>query len=155
MRTLVLGLGNPVLRDDSVGIRTVRLLKSHINNPDIEIGESSLGGLDFIDLLSGYGRVILVDAMKTASVRPGTVKKFCLWDAPPGERLVSSHGVDLATAVRLGRTLGADIPEKIEIVAIEVEDNTSFGEDMTPRVEQAIPRALDAVLGLLGKSVHA
>jgi Ni,Fe-hydrogenase maturation factor len=44
-----------------------------------------------------------------------------------------------------------DVPEdrSIKIVAIQAEDVQTWGEKLTPRVERAIPRAVETVLALM------
>ena len=43
MRTLVLGLGNPLLTDDAVGLLVARALRSRLGNrSDVEVDEGAL-----------------------------------------------------------------------------------------------------------------
>ena len=62
--TLVLGLGNPILGDDAVGLhvmRAVRRIGPHL--PDVEYRERCVGGLDLLFEIEGFERLVLVDAM--------------------------------------------------------------------------------------------
>ena len=54
----------------------------------------------------------------------------------------------LPAAMELGRRLGMVLPEDeaITILAVEVEDVTSFGETCTPLVQAAIPRVAQMVV---------
>jgi len=54
--------------------------------------------------------------------------------------------VDFATALELGKTLGLPMPSRIDIVAIEAGDVTSFRDTCTPDVEKAIPIAVELAL---------
>ena len=52
MDTLILGIGNLILRDDGVGIRIARKLKEE--SPELEVIETSEVGLTLLDLVIGY-----------------------------------------------------------------------------------------------------
>jgi len=147
MRTLILGLGNPILRDDGIGIHVARALKRLLaDREDVTVAEASLGGLRLLDVLAGYDRAILVDAIKTAGGKPGTVYRLSGEQFQGCLHVSSSHDVDLGTALATGRRLGIGLPREIRIVAIEVENVVNFGEEMTPAVAAAVPRAVQAVL---------
>ena len=149
VKTLVLGLGNPILTDDGVGIHVVRAAAAQCSPLDgVMFAEASVGGLRLLDLLAGYDRVVLVDAIQTHAGKPGEV--CCL---RPGELLQSlhsgsTHDLSLSGALAFGRGMGIDLPgdEAITILAVEVEEVHTFGETCTPAVIAAIPRAVKAVM---------
>ena len=70
MKTLILGLGNPYLCDDSAGLKVIKLLEKRISNPDISLNETSLAGINLLDYLIGYDKAIVVDAIKTPEGNP-------------------------------------------------------------------------------------
>jgi len=137
MDILILGIGNPILTDDGVGIKTARRIKEE--NPDLEVIEASEGGIGLLDYASGYEKLIIIDSIKTEQGKPGEVYKLELEDLKPAMELSSSHGVDIATAFKLGRELGYKMPDYIGIYAIEIQDNSTFGEECTEEVERSIP----------------
>ncbi len=146
MKTLVLGIGNPILSDDSVGMRVAMELKSRPGKGYFDVKWASIEGLSTLDEIAGYERLILIDSIKTGKGKPGDVYKLSLRDLNFASHLSSSHGVDFATAVELGKKVGYKIPEIIEIYAIEVEDNTTFAEDCTPKVKLKIPKIVDEII---------
>jgi len=146
MKTLVLGIGNPILSDDSVGMRVAMELKSRPGKGYFDVKWASIEGLSTLDEITGYERLILIDSIKTGKGKPGDVYKLSLRDLNFASHLSSSHGVDFATAVELGKRVGYKIPEIIEIYAIEVEDNTTFAEDCTPKVKLKIPKIVDEII---------
>ena len=171
--TLVLGLGNPILTDDGVGIHVVRAVAGCLaSQPDLADGvgfaEASVGGLRLLELLAGYQRVILIDAIQTPDGLPGDIRCFSLeksldsGGAGPRSSLHpncsgstmhagSTHDLSLQGALAWGRQNGMALPadEDILIVAVEAQDVLTFGETCTPAVAAAIPRAADWVSGLL------
>jgi hydrogenase maturation protease len=178
--TLVLGLGNPILTDDGVGIHVARAVAARLRSqPDLADGvgfaEASVGGLRLLELVAGYERVILVDAIQTPDGLPGDIYRFS-----PAESLGaggddprssldrdysnrprcssygtmhagSTHDLSLQGALAWGRHNGMALPDDddILIVAVEAQDVLTFGETCTPAVAAAIPRAAATVFGLL------
>jgi len=150
MKTLILGLGNPILRDDGVGIHVARALRELLTDrDDVVVKEASFGGLRLLDALSGYDRAILVDAIITRNGKPGDVYCLSSQQFEGCLHVSSSHDVDMATALETGAQLGMTLPAEIKIVAIEAENVSDFGEEMTPAVAGAVPRAVEAVLNEL------
>lgn len=150
MRTLVLGLGNPILRDDGVGIRVARGLQPLLaGRPGVDVDEDFWGGLRLMERMIGYDRAIVIDAMAPGG-EPGRIRILAP-DSAPTQRSASAHDVNLPTALELGREAGAHLPatDQILLIGIETADVLHFGETCTPEVEAAVPRAMDAVLAAL------
>ena len=147
-KTLVLGLGNPILTDDGVGIHVVRKVEQTGLPAGTSCAQASVGGLRLLDALTGYDRVILVDALQTRGGRPGDVYRLQLHDAQGSLHSGSTHDLSLTGALDVGRHLGMDLPgdDAVTIVAIEVSDVLTFGETCTQAVTEAIPVAVRAVL---------
>jgi hydrogenase maturation protease len=151
MRTIVVGLGNPILSDDSVGIKVAELVKQHIpDNAGVDVTESYAGGLRLMEAIAGYGRAIIVDAMKTGAYPPGTVRSLSLDSLDRTRNTLCTHDGDLATALSLGRDLGLAMPEYVEIIGIEADDVESFSEELTCGVRRALPQAVEEVLRCCG-----
>jgi len=146
VKTLVLALGNPFLSDDSVGLHVARALEGRFNQPEITVMETCMAGLSLLDLLIGYDRVIIIDAIQTREGKVGQVYRLKP-DALDATRHVSTpHDVNFATALELGNRLGLALPQQITIFAVEVEDIATFGERCTRRVEETIPVVADMVV---------
>ena len=153
MKTLVIGLGNPILTDDGVGIYAARLV-DELRPPDstIDVLELSVGGLSLMEAMIGYDRVILVDSMWTPDGTVGEVIQFDAGVFAETLNTSSAHDVDLSTALVVGRSLKAELPcdYNVQIVGVQAREVLTFGERPTPPVEAAIPHAARAVLDLLG-----
>jgi hydrogenase maturation protease len=150
MKTLVLGLGNPLLRDDGVGLRVVQALQPILGEEqNIEIKEDYRGGLRLMEIMVGYDRAIIVDAICT-DAEPGSIHLLSPDDIPT-QRSASVHDVNLPTALELGRQTGAKLPssENILLIGIEVEDVHTFGDSLTPKVEAAIPQAIETIISAI------
>ena len=173
MKTIVIGLGNPILGDDGVGWRVAEEVQKQLadggwqiansNSPSaishqpsaIEVDYVSLGGLSLMERLTGYERVILVDSIFTGEKSIGSVTTFPLSALPDltAGHSASAHDTSLRTALTVGRSMNLPLPEddQVTIVAIEAENVYDFSEKLSPPVEAAVPLAVAKVLDLLNK----
>lgn len=151
MKTLVLGLGNPILTDDGVGIYVVQAVAKRCRRDNVTFAEASVGGLRLLDIIGGYDRIIMVDAIQSRDGQPGDIQKLHPNDLRASLHSGSTHDLSLPGALTLGRGMGMVLPddESLVIIAIEVEDVLTFGEDCTPLVAAAIPHAVEVVLAEL------
>ena len=168
MKTLVLGLGNPILTDDGVGVRVAEAVQNALP-PDstIEVSEASVGGLELMERLLGYERVILIDALHNPAREvpagqhpfasrgrnPGTIHRMTLNDLrhiSHTQHSASAHDTSLVMALDMAGRMGYALPKEIIIYAVEVENIIDFSEEPTPAVAAAIPEVTAAVLEELG-----
>lgn len=148
-------MGNPILSDDAVGVRLARYLRERLLNvPDLTvIEECSIGGLNILDLVEGYDRLIVLDSIKGAGGKPGDWYRFSGADLRETMNLRNVHDTNFATALELGRRMGQKIPreEEISIFAVEVEDNLTFSERMTEVLERRFPEYAREIAVEVGK----
>jgi len=137
MKTLILGIGNPIVTDDGAGLKIAQRIKEI--NPELEVIEACSGALGLLDDMTGYDKLIIIDSVKTEGGKPGELYKLELEDLLPALDLATSHGVDIASAFRLGEGLGYKMPQSVSIYAVEIKDNTTFGEECTKEVAEKIP----------------
>jgi hydrogenase maturation protease len=150
MKTLVLGLGNPILSDDGVGISVAREVANQLNDPQVTVSETSAAGLSLLDSIIGYDKVIIIDAIQTKEGHAGQIYRMGTEDFSLTKHSSSPHQINLVTALELGKMLNLAMPKKIPIFAVEAKDITTFSEKCTPEVEQAIPEVVKMVLEELG-----
>ncbi len=154
MKTLVIGLGNPILGDDGVGWRVAEeIARKTADRPEVEVDCVSLGGLSLMERLTGCERVILVDSIFTGKKPIGTVSQFLLNELPDlsSGHTTAVHDTSLRNALTVGRSMNIPLPcdEDVLIVAIEAENVYDFSETLSPPVEAAVPQAVEAVLALI------
>lgn len=143
MRPLVLGLGNDLLADDAVGILAARELKEQLG-AQADVIESSLSGLALLDLLIGYRRAVIIDAICTGRAAPGTITRMSQADLSP-VLAPTPHFAGLPELFALARRLKLDFPQDLVIFAVEVEDPLTVGGPMTPAVWRALPELVAQV----------
>ena len=143
-RTLVLGMGNPILSDDAIGIVLATALGERLGAiPGVDvIEECCVGGLNLLDLLTGYDRMIALDSIKTIDGTPGTWYAFDATALRETMNLRNVHDANFATSLALGRQVGTHLPsdEDCHIVAVEIADNMTFSEELTPALQAALPQ---------------
>jgi hydrogenase maturation protease len=163
VETLVVGLGNPILTDDGVGIYVARAVRQRLtalqadaNDEDgsvcgVAFLEAAVGGLRLVEAIAGYRRVILVDAIRTPGGAPGTIYQLSPGEGGSSLHANSTHDLSFSGALAWGRQIGMRLPDddSIVIVAVEAEDVLSFGERCTSAVTAAIAEAAELVIGLL------
>jgi hydrogenase maturation protease len=139
-KTLVIGLGNTLLCDDGAGIYAARKIAAmRIDCSNIDVVEASIGGVGLLDLMTGYDRVVILDAIFTGKNAPGEIYQLSLDDFGSPSHQPGPHFLDVRTSIELGYELGLSMPKKIIIFAIEIHDNTTFIEKLTREVDRALP----------------
>jgi len=160
MRTILIGLGNPILGDDAVGWKVVEQVEQQLQQPrhenqgPFDIVYLSIGGLGLMEHLIDYDRAIIVDAIFSGNEVPGTISTQMLEDVidPTSGHTISVHDTSLQDAVNLAQKIGVHVPKKLIVVGIETDSIYNFSEALTTNVAAAIPRAAEIVIELLTKT---
>jgi hydrogenase maturation protease len=99
----------------------------------------------------GYSHVILVDCLETGQDAVGTIKTMRLDDLsnPNAGHSASAHDASLVTALEAARSMGGDVPSRVDLVTIEAKMTYEFSEDLSPAIAAAVPVAVQHVLALL------
>ena len=167
MKTIVIGLGNPILGDDGVGWKVAEEVRRKLSIPSppaplpegegshvVEVDCVSLGGISLMEHLIGYQHAILIDAF-ALDEPSGSILILQLSDLPnySAFHTTSVHDTSLQNAIKLGRSMGAHLPEDITVVGIATRRIHDFSENLSPPVAQAVPQAVQIVLDLLDQIV--
>lgn len=143
MKLLVLGIGNPILGDDNVGLEVVnKLAEKKLEN--VVVKEASNTGLDIITAIAGYDKVIIIDGVKTGA-KPGTVHRLTPENFKRTIRY-STHDLDLLTALELAKKMQIKMPKSIIIYGIEVREVGKFKIGLSKEVEESVPKVIELVL---------
>ncbi len=148
-QTVILGMGNPILTDDAVGVRLARDLHRRFGDPPGVrwLEECSVGGLNLMDVLADCDRALVFDSIRTRDALPGAWHRFTAGDLRETMNLRNVHDANFATALALGRLAGLRLPAdaEIHIFAVEIVDNLTFGERMTEGMEARYPALLSEI----------
>ena len=155
MKTLVIGLGNPILGDDGVGWVVAEDVKKHLS-PDLTVDVDclSLGGISLMERLIGYERAILIDAfiseLEEGSIIVSKLEELTNYSA---FHLTSAHDMSLQNALEMGRRLGADLAEAITVVGVSASHVYDFSEELSPLVQDAVPKMTRIVVEFLMQKI--
>jgi hydrogenase maturation protease len=133
---LVFGIGNEILTDDAIGPKLVKDLESSLDLPNVEFETAALGGLEVLEFIQGYRKVILIDAIKTKDGIPGDVYLFTLDDFKETLHLSNLHDISFLTAIKLGNKLGFEMPKDMKVIAIEIIEDLVFSNDFTEPLQK-------------------
>jgi len=146
---LILGLGNPLRRDDGIGPRVIEELQRDGLRDEIAALDGGTGGLDVLRMIEDWDHVIIVDAANVdagcGKVRPGEFVRF----TPDQVRLIESednlslHHAGLAEVFGLARALNHALPS-IVIFGVQPGD-VGWGEGLSSSVEAGLPTLVEAV----------
>lgn len=154
----ILGLGNPVLTDDAVGLHVAaevdRLLREH-PLAGVTVLTSTRAGFELIDLLAGYTHVLIIDSLDIPNSIPGRVQRLDLSKLSGSARLVGVHDISVADAFELASTLGTRMPDTVEIYAVEGGDTRTLSEELTPAIAAAVPPLARALYARAGEWIKS
>ena len=150
-KTLLLGIGNPLVSDDGIGIVAAReIAKRKLHGIDVE--EATASGIEVMEMMLDYEKVVVVDAIFLPGHEPGEIMHLKEEDFSHTVHGSSPHGVNISTAIALGRQTSPErMPGSIVFIAMQAEDVSTFSEMQTPRVRKSIPAFISAVVKEVGK----
>lgn len=144
--TVIIGMGNPLLSDDGVGIAVAHAVGERLQQlMPLSVIELHTGGIRLMEAMTGFKRAVVVDAM-VSGVPAGTLRRFDPQDFVTTKNTFSSHDTDFVTAYELGVMAGVFLPERISFWGIEAREVDFFGESFTDEVAAAVPGAVDRIV---------
>ncbi|MGW2491477.1 hydrogenase maturation protease [Streptomyces sp. NPDC001606] len=141
--TLVIGVGNPLRRDDGVGPAVVEALRDRVPHGTVLVvsdGEPAR----LLDLWRDAGLVVLVEALRTRPAAPGRLHTLSAAEAAarPGGT-ASTHALGLGETLALAEALDR-LPPRLLVHAMEVAD-TGLGRGLSEPVRAALPELVERV----------
>ncbi|MBI5352203.1 MAG: hydrogenase maturation protease [Chloroflexi bacterium] len=157
MKTLVVGLGNPILGDDGVGWKVAETVEKLLPpGAPIDVDYLSLGGISLMEHLIGYDHVYLIDAF--ASDEPvGSISVMKLSDLPnySAFHTTSTHDTSLQNAIELGKLMKTPLPNEVTVIGVAIARAYDFSEDLSAPVAEAVPLAAKILLNMLARKMPA
>ena len=143
---LIICLGNPLMRDEGIGIRLASELLAHLaENPDVEVMDLGTGGLSVIHAIAGRRKIVFVDCAVMGQT-PGTMLRFTPEQVRSKKVRMrySLHEGDLLNTLELSRRLG-ECPDDIVIFGIEPKE-IADGEGLTSELKNNIRQYVQTIL---------
>lgn len=145
MKTLMVGFGNPMRSDDGIGPYVVDRI-STLEIPDVDVRICHQLGVELIDDVRSYDRIIFVDA--GGGPKPYRFRRVRA-DAPSA---ASSHYLSPETLYRLAQKLVAPVPP-FYLCTVGVAD-FAFGEGFSEKAVRSAHGAIDFLKGRLTRGIH-
>jgi hydrogenase maturation protease len=156
MRTVVIGVGNPVRGDDAVGLHAARAVREALGSGSpVDVREVWAGGLTLAEEMVGFDRAIVVDAMTSGRVANGSVLSLGLEDLGPCRALRCSHDTSLPAALEFWRAAGEHVPADVTVLGVEAVAMDDVRDGLSDGVQAAIPGLVASVLALLAGETGA
>lgn len=142
-KTLIVGMGNLIYRDEGIGVHVIEEMKK-VKLPDhVELLDIGTSTMDLISYLEGVEKLVIIDAMKAGGI-PGTIYKCRPEDLLPAEEgPISLHEIGLLETLDMAKKKGLEI----DAVVIGVEPKVfDWGMELSDEVKSKIPTIIEAVL---------
>lgn len=144
--TLVIGIGNVLLRDEGIGVHAARALRERGLPPGVEVIDGGTQTMHLMPDIQDAERIIVIDALQ-AGGEPGTIYRLTPKDLElRGARSLSLHQVGLLEVLDLVERLGRS-PEVL-IFGVEPKE-IDWGMELSPGIRGKLPRVIELVLGEL------
>jgi hydrogenase maturation protease len=144
-KTLVLGIGNDILTDDGIGPKLVSDLQKGMDDKSLDFMTAASGGLEILEMIKDYKKVIILDAIKTKDGIPGSIYYLSPSNFKETLHISSFHDVSFLTALKLADKLDMMVPEQIDIIAIEILEDLTFSSSFSQPIADKYPKIFNEV----------
>jgi hydrogenase maturation protease len=149
----VIGLGNPLMGDDGLGVAAASRLAEEWELPrDVHVVDGGTWGMNLLPLIEDADELLLIDAIDQG-MPPGTEVVLTRDEIPRALAMkVSPHQVDLREVIALAELRGR-LPERLVAIGLQPE-RVEMGAPLSPRVENRVDALVATVVYQLGLWGH-
>lgn len=149
-RILVMGIGNPLVKDEGVGVRVVEEMMRTLSFPDnVTLVDAGTMGMGILNLFRECDHMLVVDAIDGTGEEPGTVLRLSPEDLAPNQILHSLHDVRFVDVLQAAELMGSR--PSADCIGIQIADMDGVAIGLTDAVADAVPRAVEAMLAVLAE----
>ncbi len=141
----VLGLGNPLMADEGIGVDLVsRLSQEAARYPEVDFLDAGTGGMAVLHLIDGRRKAVFIDCAYMDEA-PGTIRRFRPDEVRSTKVLAhqSLHEADLLQILTLAERLG-QLPEEVVFFGIQPE-TIDLRQGLSDALRDRIDRYLDEI----------
>ena len=144
-KILVLGIGNELAGDDIIGIKAVREVEK-IGPSGVDYIQISTGGLQILESILGYEKVLIVDSIETISPEK-RILKLESEDFINATFLSSPHDINFPTALEIGKKTSPELmPKLMKIIGIEIPIQEYISEKVSEETIAKMPTLKKMIL---------
>lgn len=149
-RITVMGIGNPLVKDEGVGIRVIETMMTTLAFPEnVTLVDAGTMGMGILNLFQDCDYLLVIDAVDGTGEPPGTVVRMTPEDMAPNTIKHSLHDMRLVDVLDAAMLMG--VRPEVDCVGIQILDMDGIAIGLTPDVEDAVPRAVQAALDVLAE----
>jgi hydrogenase maturation protease len=141
---ILVGLGNPIMSDDGIGLLVSRRVHERLEGYDLDLACGA--GMHVMDAILGYRKAVIIDSMVTGSFPVGSVVSVNPHSGLETRRAGRSHDIGFFEAIAVARACDAPLPEDIRLYGIEVEDPFTIGEKVSDAVMDRLEEIVDFIV---------
>jgi len=136
-RTTVIGLGNPLMGDDALGLRArERLINSWNIPPTVDLVDGGTWGMNLLPIIEDASSLLFIDAIDRGA-EPGTPIVLSGDEIPRAlAHKVSPHQVDLSEVLAVAQLRGK-LPRRMTMIGLQPQQ-VELGEGLSPPVEAGL-----------------
>lgn len=143
-RTLILGVGNILLRDEGFGVHVIKAMEGSALPKGSDLLDGGTAALDILNHITDYQRLIVIDAVRGGE-RPGSIYRFTPDDLTPESKLLTSvHQIDLLDVLRMADALGC-MPASVVIIGVEPKA-IGVGLELSPELQARVSQVAELAL---------
>lgn len=152
--TVVIGLGNPLMGDDGLGLVALERLRAECAIPaEVELVDGGTWGMNLLPVIEDAGRVLLIDAIDIGTA-PGTLVRLDRARLPRYlATKISPHQVDLRDVLGLAELRGT-LPTDTVAVGLQPQ-RIALGTGLSDVVQRRLDDLLTLVVQELAARGHA
>ncbi len=153
-RTLVLGLGNPLMTDDGLGLAALaRLQEQYEFSAAVDFVDGGTWGMNLLHLIEAADRVLLIDAINVNEA-PGSLITLERAQLPILFQLkLSPHQVDMRDVLAVAELRGR-LPQDTCAIGLQ-PDRVELGTELSPLLEARMDVLLSTIVARLEVWGHA
>ena len=144
-KTVVLGTGNELFKDEGVGVHVARILQTKLPTSinDVEVIDGGTSP-DIWSLIDGADKLIIIDAVR-GGCEPGTIYRFTPQQIVAETGIITSvHQMGILENLSLIELVGSKPGETI-IIGVEPSE-LEPGLELSPELQKRMPKIIQTVL---------
>lgn len=138
----IIGIGNPLKRDDGIGIHLIEKLRKEDISEDIDILDCGTGGMKLVHDLKDLDSVLIVDSVMFGG-EPGESVFFTPEEIKSLKVQTGTHDSDLFEILSISESMG-EAPDKVIIMGIQPKQIT-FGEEISEPLKKKVQEYMEKI----------
>ncbi|HPE56332.1 MAG TPA: hydrogenase maturation protease [Bacteroidales bacterium] len=150
-KILIMGMGNILLSDEGVGVRSVEYMQNRELPVNVDLLDGGTGGFTLLPEIMKYDEVILIDATLD-DLPPGTIRVIQPRFAADFPRAMSTHDIGLKDLIESASIMGKLPP--LHLIVITIPDFQPMELNLSDEIQKVLPDVYQTALEILKKIDH-